>query len=150
MNNANIEKKISSERIKQGFSMLMILFATLMLAILVPNFFVVMFKANEFAPALMANIFFLVLDAYFIYLYKKSNRRRKELEKDKLTIVFFSCLNAHDNQLTSLDFAKYANLDGEQARTFLEEKISEFSGNLEITENGGIIYHFESASNLEK
>ncbi len=75
--------------------------------------------------------------------------KRYQQQKKKqahLNTIFYRLIQDNHGRITALDFAIKANLSGEEARQYLEERAVEFSAQFEVSEKGGVMYYFETTS----
>jgi hypothetical protein len=75
--------------------------------------------------------------------------KRYQQQKKKqahLNTIFYRLIQDTRGRITALDFAIKANLSGEEARQYLEERAVEFSAQFEVSEKGGVMYCFETTS----
>ncbi|MCU0517521.1 MAG: hypothetical protein MUC60_11805 [Oscillatoria sp. Prado101] len=78
--------------------------------------------------------------------------KRYQQQKKKqahLNTIFYRLIQDTRGRITALDFAIKANLSGEEARQYLEERAVEFSAQFEVSEKGGVMYCFETTSSGE-
>ncbi|AIE74243.1 MULTISPECIES: hypothetical protein [unclassified Synechocystis] len=73
----------------------------------------------------------------------KKQRQKSALEvAEKLRKTFFQILEENNNTITVLQLCKAAEIDGKQAKEYLDQKAIEFNATFEASESGGIIYKF--------
>jgi len=80
-------------------------------------------------------------------------RRYQRQQQNKLAhldTVFYRLIQENQGRVTALDLAMNAKLSGEQVQKYLDERAKEFAAEFEVTEQGGIIYYFQSAQSLNK
>ncbi|WP_017720619.1 hypothetical protein [Kamptonema formosum] len=73
--------------------------------------------------------------------------KRYQQQKKKqahLNTIFYRLIQDNGGRITALDFAIKANLSGEEARQYLEERAVEFSAQFDVSEKGGVMYCFET------
>ncbi|MBW4497222.1 MAG: hypothetical protein KME26_30025 [Oscillatoria princeps RMCB-10] len=78
--------------------------------------------------------------------------KRYQQQKKKqahLNTIFYRLIQDTRGRITALDFAIKANLSGEEARQYLEERAVEFSALFEVSEKGGVMYCFETTPSGE-
>jgi len=63
-------------------------------------------------------------------------------EGDRLQAIFFQLAKETDGCMSVMQFSMAANLPGDKAKAFLDERAEEFSANFEVDEQGGIFYRF--------
>ena len=51
-------------------------------------------------------------------------------------------MEAHNGEFSLLQYAKAADISGQEARAYLDERAQEFNATFEVDMNGGIIYRF--------
>ena len=68
--------------------------------------------------------------------------RRQQRRKQHLHRLFYDLLRARGGRLSALEFAMAAQIQGREARTFLDARAREFCGNFEPVEQGDILYTF--------
>ncbi|WLT39776.1 hypothetical protein NON20_10375 [Synechocystis sp. B12] len=61
---------------------------------------------------------------------------------ENLRKIFFQILEENKNTITVLQFCKAAEIDGKEAKEYLDQKAIEFNATFEASESGGIIYKF--------
>jgi predicted transcriptional regulator len=62
--------------------------------------------------------------------------------EENLRSIFFQLLEEKEGAITILQMAKAANLNGEEAKEYLDQKAEEFNATFDVNEEGGIIYRF--------
>ncbi len=78
-------------------------------------------------------------------MIQEHKQKRTELEaesSEQLREIFFRLLEENNGQVTVLQMSKAANLHGEEAKNYLDEKAVEFDANFDTSEEGGIVYKF--------
>lgn len=75
--------------------------------------------------------------AWGSWLAIDSRRRQQQMES-----TFVRLLKASEGAVTILQLAETANVTIVEARSYLEDKAVELHCDFEITDRGGIIYHF--------
>lgn len=78
-------------------------------------------------------------------LHKENQQAKLAQEKavnDHLQAVFYQLIEAGNGQITVMRFAKETQLSGEEAKTYLDQKATEFDASFDVTPEGGISYHF--------
>lgn len=80
--------------------------------------------------------------AGWIWRYYHRQRQKRLTE---LNTVFYQLVKENQGRLTALDLAMKTQLPGEVVQQYLEKRAREFSANFEITEQGGILYYFQTA-----
>lgn len=90
--------------------------------------------------------FFLVLGAVLGMGWGwKYYQQQQQKQQAQLTTVFYRLIQENQGRISTLDLAMDAKLPGNVVQQYLEDRASEFAADYEITEQGGIIYHFETA-----
>lgn len=79
--------------------------------------------------------------------WKRYQQQKKKLAH--LNTIFYRLIQDTRGRITALDFAIKANLSGEEARQYLEERAVEFSAQFEVSEKGGVMYCFETTPSGE-
>ena len=69
-------------------------------------------------------------------------RETRVKERDRLQAIFFQLAKETDGCMSVMQFSMAANLPGDKAKAFLDERAKEFSANFEVDEQGGIFYQF--------
>ena len=70
--------------------------------------------------------------------------RRRQLEIRRQHQVFYSLIQAHQGRISILNFAIAANLGAREARQFLDDRAEDFLANFEVTEQGDMLYIFNT------
>jgi len=76
----------------------------------------------------------------------------QQQEKNKLAhldAVFYRLIQENQGRVTALDLAMNAKLPGEKTQHYLDERAKEFAADFEVTEQGGILYYFQTAKPLD-
>jgi hypothetical protein len=63
-------------------------------------------------------------------------------EGDRLRQIFYRTAQANDGCFSAMQFAMAANLTGDAAKRYLDERATEFEASFEVDEQGGIFYRF--------
>lgn len=74
----------------------------------------------------------------------KQYQQREQKQLEHLHQVFYQLIKKNKGRITTLDFAMTAQVSGEIAQEYLDQRAKEFVPHFEVTEQGGIIYYFES------
>lgn len=77
-------------------------------------------------------------------------QRQQQQKLAHLDAVFYRLIQENQGRVTTLDLAMNAKLSGQQVQQYLDERAKEFAAEFEVTEQGGIIYYFQSAQSLNK
>jgi hypothetical protein len=75
---------------------------------------------------------------YGVDAFTQERRSRRE----HLQRTFYAMVEAHNGEFSLLQFAKTADVSGQQARAYLDERAQEFNATFEVDMDGGIIYRF--------
>lgn len=78
-------------------------------------------------------------------LVQEQKQKRIALEaqsSEQLRDIFFHLLEENHGQVTVLQMSKAANLHGEEAKNYLDQRAVEFDANFETNESGAVIYKF--------
>lgn len=70
-------------------------------------------------------------------------KTQKKEKRDRIQSSFYRVLEETNGNITTLRLAMDANISGEEAEAFLNEKAQEFNANFLVTEDGGIVYQFD-------
>jgi hypothetical protein len=76
------------------------------------------------------------------YTLWKLRRRHEKLLRDRLDSTFYQMLKADNGRITVLQLAMEAQLSGEQAKQYLDQKAKEFNATFEPSDKGNISYVF--------
>lgn len=63
----------------------------------------------------------------------------------QLNAVFYRLIQENQGRITTLDLAMKANVSGAEAQNYLDGRSKEFSAHFEVTDQGGMLYFFETA-----
>jgi hypothetical protein len=74
----------------------------------------------------------------------RSHQRTQKKHRERLNTIFYELLQDHDGKMTVLDFAMTAQLSASEARQFLNDRAKEFSAHFEVSEQGDVIYRFQT------
>jgi len=75
-------------------------------------------------------------------------RQGKQEGRDRLQTIFYRLLQAGNGKLTLLQFALETQLPAPIAKQYLEVKAKEFDATFQVSDEGGISYHFHQLSAL--
>lgn len=98
--------------------------------------------------ALMWRMMVLGVLAVGVWHFVRRYQQQQSQQQAKLKALFYQVVQAHNGYITPLDWAMKANLPGEEAKIYLQERLREFSGQLEVNEQGGLIYYFPTGSSV--
>jgi large subunit ribosomal protein L7/L12 len=76
------------------------------------------------------------------YMLWGLRRRNEKLLRDRLDSTFYQMLKANNGRITVLQLAMEAQLSGEQAKQYLDQKAKEFNATFEPSDQGNISYLF--------
>lgn len=76
------------------------------------------------------------------YMLWGLRRRNEKLLRDRLDSTFYQMLKADNGRITVLQLAMEAQLSGEQAKQYLDQKAKEFNATFEVSDKGNISYLF--------
>lgn len=76
------------------------------------------------------------------YMLWGLRRRHEKLLSDRLDSTFYQILKADNGRITVLQLAMEAQLSGEQAKQYLDQKAKEFNATFEPSDQGNISYLF--------
>lgn len=96
-------------------------------------------KAEQFAGCLIIGI---PLTAWGGWIAWSLNRESQVKESDRLRATFFQVAKENDGYIGVMQFSMAANLPGDKAKVFLDERAEEFSASFDVDEQGGIFYRF--------
>ncbi len=75
-------------------------------------------------------------------------RAQQKHQQDCLNTLFYKLIQQNQGHITALDLAINSQLSGKVVQEFLDERAKEFGAELEITEQGGLLYYFQTAVSL--
>ena len=81
---------------------------------------------------------------WIISHYQKKHKQ----QQDCLNNFFYQLIEKNQGYITALDLAMNSQLPGKVVQEFLDERAKEFSAELEITEQGGLLYYFPTSVSL--
>jgi hypothetical protein len=86
-------------------------------------------------------------------LYKQNRQSTKALTEEKNEYLrsqeqaklsqFYQMLQENDGRITLLSFAMQSQLTATEAKQYLDEKAKELNANFQVSEEGGVSYHFD-------
>lgn len=68
-------------------------------------------------------------------------KHQKQLQ-DRLKSTFYRLIEEKNGQITLLQFAKEAEITGEEAKQYLDTKAKEFNATFDLNPDGGVYYRF--------
>ena len=80
----------------------------------------------------------------------KRYQRQQQHKLAHLDAIFYQLIQENQGRVTALDLAMNAKFSGTQVQRYLDERAKEFAAEFEVTEQGGIIYYFQTAQSLNK
>ncbi|TAG98592.1 MAG: hypothetical protein EAZ09_04310 [Oscillatoriales cyanobacterium] len=83
------------------------------------------------------------------WAYKLYQQHQKH-QLAHLDSVFYRLIKENKGRVTALDLAMNAKLPGSKVQEYLDERASEFAADFEVTEQGGILYYFQVAPNINQ
>ena len=87
-------------------------------------------------------LFGLAPSALGSWLILSGRRRSQQEEHDRLQTTFFNLLKQGNGRITALSFAMATGLTGTLAKTYLDERASEFGANFDVDDDGNMFYRF--------
>ena len=75
-------------------------------------------------------------------------QEQKKHQQNSLNTLFYKLISENRGHITALDLAMNSKLSGKVVQRFLDERAKEFGAELEITEQGGLLYYFPTAVSL--
>lgn len=75
-------------------------------------------------------------------------QEQKKHQQNSLNTLFYKLIRENKGHITALDLAINSKLSGKVVQKFLDERAKEFGAELEITEQGGLLYYFPTAVSL--
>jgi hypothetical protein len=79
-------------------------------------------------------------------LYRQSKDEKKALEQkisDGLQSSFYKMLQENNGRVTVLGLAMNSQLPAAKAQEYLDMKAKEFNADFQVSEKGGVSYHFD-------
>lgn len=73
---------------------------------------------------------------------RQQKQSAREREGDRLQAVFYETIKENNGQIKLLNFAMEAKISGQEAKEYLDAKAKEFNATFDVSEEGGVIYHF--------
>lgn len=74
--------------------------------------------------------------------------QQQQQQQAYLNATFYRLIQENQGHITALDLAMNSQLPGKVVQEFLDERAKEFAPELEITEQGGLLYYFPTAVSL--
>jgi ribosomal protein L7/L12 len=76
------------------------------------------------------------------FLIWNLHQQDQKEKSDRLYQTFFQLIKIGQGRISVLDFALRTQLSGEAAKAYLDERAREFDAMFDVSENGGVFYHF--------
>ncbi|WP_026732074.1 hypothetical protein [Fischerella sp. PCC 9605] len=80
--------------------------------------------------------------AYGGWLVWGMRQQHQKLLSDRLQSTFYRLLEENNGKISVLSFAKQAEINGDEAKRYLDAKAKEFNATFDINPQGGIYYYF--------
>ncbi|NEP89741.1 MAG: hypothetical protein F6K18_24530 [Okeania sp. SIO2C2] len=93
-------------------------------------------------------IFTIIAIASGVTWFVKRYQEKQKQQKDYLNNIFYQLIQENNGYITALDLAINSQLSGKIVQEFLDEQAKEFGAELEITQEGGLLYYFPTAVSL--
>jgi hypothetical protein len=77
------------------------------------------------------------------WLLWDGKRRQQRFQSGHLDDLFYMLLRQNAGTITTLGFAMQSDLNGAEAKTFLDDRAREFNANYEVTAQGDVVYVFD-------
>ena len=104
-------------------------------------------KEESLAVLFVIGMPFSSLGGWLVWGLHRQAQKQKEMQEkeksDRLRSIFFQLLQEQEGQITVLRFAQAAQLSGEAAREYLDERAKEFNAGFNVSEEGAIFYYFQ-------
>ena len=81
------------------------------------------------------------------WLALNNTRHTQKTERDRLQKVFFNLLREGNGNINVLRFAMEANINGAEAKAYLDERAREFNAAFNVSEEGRVFYYFDGDFN---
>lgn len=82
--------------------------------------------------------------AWSVYKQGKQEQAARDKEVNaRLKSTFFRLVQEGEGRITVMRFAMETQLSGEEAKQFLDQKVKEFDGNFDVSEQGNVAYRFQ-------
>mgnify|MGYP006421288813 CR=1 FL=1 len=103
-------------------------------------------RENATAALLILTLPSTVAGGWLAWSVVKQNRReaqeRQNQEGDRLREVFFDAVRRERGEITVLEFAMEAQISGQDAKQYLDERAKEYDATFNVGEQGEISYKF--------
>ncbi|RQH16756.1 hypothetical protein [Okeania hirsuta] len=93
-------------------------------------------------------IFTIIAIASGVTWFVKRYQEKQQQQKDYLNNIFYQLIQENNGYITALDLAINSQLSGKIVQEFLDEQAKEFGAELEITQEGSLLYYFPTAVSL--
>ncbi|NEQ76269.1 MAG: hypothetical protein F6K23_26445 [Okeania sp. SIO2C9] len=93
-------------------------------------------------------IFTIIAIASGVTWFVKRYQEKQKQQKDYLNSIFYQLIQENNGYITALDLAINSQLSGKIVQEFLDEQAKEFGAELEITQEGSLLYYFPTAVSL--
>jgi ribosomal protein L7/L12 len=87
-------------------------------------------------------VFGLAPSALGGWLIVGARRKDQQAMSDRLQTAFFHLLKQGNGRITALGFAMETGLTGAMAKSYLDERASEFGANFDVDDDGNMFYRF--------
>ncbi|MEG3937963.1 MULTISPECIES: hypothetical protein [unclassified Microcoleus] len=81
------------------------------------------------------------------YKFYQQQQKHKLAHLDS---IFYKLIKENQGRVTALDLAMNAKLPGSKVQEYLDKRAYEFAADFEVTEQGGILYYFQIAPNVNQ
>jgi hypothetical protein len=71
-------------------------------------------------------------------------QQQQQRQQGNLDEIFYQLIREHQGRITVLDLAMNTKLPPQQVQEYLDQRAAEFSAQFEVTEQGGMVYYFET------
>ncbi len=76
-----------------------------------------------------------------------TSQQGQRQDRDRLQATFFKLLREHNGHINVLRFSMEANISGEAAKAYLDERAREFNAAFNVSEEGKLFYTFDAEFN---
>lgn len=101
-------------------------------------------KVGAFGALVLFGLTPTVMGSWLIYSNLSQGQRQA---RDRLQGTFFKLLREHNGHINVLRFSMEANISGEAAKAYLDERAREFNASFNVTEEGKLFYTFDAEFN---
>ena len=100
-------------------------------------------------PGIIANLLFFGLTPTVMgsWLVWGNSQQGQQQARDRLQATFFKLLRENNGHINVLRFSMEANINGEAAKAYLDERAREFNAAFNVTEEGKLFYTFDAEFN---